>query len=87
MPANVRASARSDAIGHFTEDASSGRAASLRIFMLHLRTSVLGSLAGSVWHAAGWSGVVGLVVVLYTVIAALARWLDRIATLLTSPTR
>jgi YNFM family putative membrane transporter len=41
----------------------------------------------SAWHAAGWLGVVLLAVLLFAVTAALALWLRRIPTLVTSPPR
>jgi YNFM family putative membrane transporter len=69
------------------EGVSSGQAASLYLFTFYLASSVFGSLAGSAWHAAGWLGVVLLAVLLFAVTAALALWLRRIPTLLTSSPR
>jgi YNFM family putative membrane transporter len=69
------------------EGVSSGQAASLYLFTFYLASSVFGSLAGSAWHTAGWPGVVLLAVVLFAVTAALALWLRRIPTLLTSSPR
>jgi YNFM family putative membrane transporter len=60
---------------------STGQAASLYLFTFYLGSSIFGSVAGSAWHTAGWSGVVTLAVVLFAITAALALWLRRIPTL------
>jgi MFS transporter, YNFM family, putative membrane transport protein len=69
------------------EGVSSGQAASLYLFTFYLASSVFGSLAGSAWHAAGWTGVVLLAVLLFVLTAALSLWLRRIPSLLASSPR
>jgi len=50
-----------------------GHASSLYLLSYYLGSSVVGSTGGWFWHAAGWSALVGFVVVLLAV-AGLAAW-------------
>ena len=68
------------------EGVSSGQAASLYLFTFYLGSSVFGSVAGWAWHAAAWSGVVALSVLLFAVAAALTFWLRGIPKLVTTTT-
>lgn len=55
-----------------------GPAASLYLFAYYLGSSVVGSVAGLAWSAAGWPGVMVLTVTLVAVVAALSQYLRRV---------
>jgi len=64
---------------------ATGQAASLYLFAYYLGSSVFGSLAGRIWTAAGWPGVVALATVLLAVTAGLALLLRRTPALGSTP--
>ena len=61
---------------------ATGQAASLYLFTYYLDSSVFGSVAGRVWTAQGWPGVVGMAVVLMAATGVLALVLRRTPTLI-----
>lgn len=55
-----------------------GPAASLYLFAYYLGSSVVGSLSGVAWSAAGWLGVMVLTVSLVAVVGVLSQYLRRV---------